>query len=109
RAMQEDTATPLRALRADGGMTRNGLLMQFQADLLDMPVVRPHVIETTALGAAYAAGLAVGYWRGLDEVRAHWDAARIWMPSMDPARRATLTRSWRQALTHSYGWEPEAK
>ena len=109
RAMQEDTATPLRALRADGGMTRNGLLMQFQADLLDMPVVRPHVIETTTLGAAYAAGLAVGYWRGLEEVRAHWDAARIWMPSMDPARRATLTRSWRQALTHSYGWEPEAK
>jgi glycerol kinase len=105
RAMEEDTGTALGALRADGGMTANGLLMQFQADMLDVPVVRPGVIETTALGAAYAAGLAVGHWRGLDEVRAHWNAARTWTPWMDAARREALTRSWRQAVARSFGWE----
>ncbi|MBV8702421.1 MAG: glycerol kinase GlpK [Acetobacteraceae bacterium] len=108
RAMEEDTGTALRALRADGGMTTNGLLMQFQADMLGVSVVRPRVIETTALGAAYAAGLAVGYWRGLDEVREHWDTARTWTPSMDAARREALTRSWRRAVTRSFGWESGA-
>ena len=108
RAMEEDTGAALRALRADGGMTTNGLLMQFQADMLGVSVVRPRVIETTALGAAYAAGLAVGYWRGLDEVREHWDTARTWTPSMDAARREALTRSWRRAVTRSFGWESGA-
>ncbi len=108
RAMQEDCDAPchpsLRALRVDGGMTANSLLMQFQADMLDVPVIRPRVIDTTALGAAYAAGLAVGYWRGLDDVRANWSAARSWTPSMDKSRRDALARSWRQALTRSFGW-----
>jgi len=108
RAMEEDTGAALRALRADGGMTTNGLLMQFQADMLGVSVVRPRVIETTALGAAYAAGLAVGYWRGLDEVREHWDTARTWTPSMDAAQREALTRSWRRAVTRSFGWESGA-
>ncbi|MBV8612382.1 MAG: glycerol kinase GlpK [Acetobacteraceae bacterium] len=108
RAMEEDTGTTLRALRADGGMTTNGLLMQFQADMLDVPVVRPRVIETTALGAAYAAGLAVGYWRGLDEVREHWEAARTWTPLMDAGRREGLTQSWRRAVARSFGWESGA-
>ncbi|MBV8616941.1 MAG: glycerol kinase, partial [Acetobacteraceae bacterium] len=108
RAMEEDTGTALRALRADGGMTTNGLLMQFQADMLNVPVVRPRVIETTALGAAYAAGLAVGHWRGLDEVREHWDAARTWTPSMDAGRREALTQSWRRAVARSFGLESGA-
>ena len=99
-----DTGVPLRELRVDGGMTRNGLLMQFQADVLGVPVVRPKIIETTALGAAYAAGLAVGFWSGLDELRAHWAEDQRWRPQMAEAERARLLRMWEKAVTKSLDW-----
>ena len=78
--------------------------MQFQSDMLNVPVVRPATVETTALGAAYAAGLAVGYWKGLDDLRTNWAVARTWTPSMLPDRRATLAGSWKKAVERSFGW-----
>ena len=104
RAMEKDCGFPLRSLRVDGGMVVNETLMQFQSDILDVPVVRPGVIETTALGAAYAAGLAVGYWKGLDDLRENWVAARNWVPGMDAGRRAELAGSWAKAVDRSLGW-----
>ncbi len=95
---------PLTALRVDGGMVANELLMQFQADILGVPVTRPEIIETTALGAAYAAGLAVGYWSGTDEIRNNWTASRTWKPAMPAARREELFRQWNRAVERSYGW-----
>ncbi len=103
-AMERDSGVKLRTLRVDGGMVLNEALMQFQADILDVPVVRPQVIETTALGAAYAAGLAVGYWRDLDDLRRNWGVARTWQPGMDGETRARLTAGWRKAVERSFGW-----
>jgi glycerol kinase len=103
-AMAADSAIPLTELRADGGMVVNGLLMQFQADILNLPVVRPQVLETTSLGAAYAAGLAVGVWSGTDEVAAHWQAQKRWTPDMAPDRRAALYASWNKAVGRSLDW-----
>ena len=103
-AMQQDSGIPIRWLRADGGMTTNQTLMRFQADMLNVPVVRPLVLETTALGAAYAAGLAVGYWNGPDDLRANWEVAETWRPAMDADRRAALTKSWSKAVERSMGW-----
>jgi glycerol kinase len=102
--MEEDSGIPIRELRVDGGMVVNALLMQFQSDILDVPVVRPRTIETTALGAAYAAGLAVGYWRGTDDLRANWGEARRWSPAMPPARRDALYASWQKAVARSFDW-----
>jgi len=96
---------PLAELRVDGGMVRDELLMQFQADILGVPVVRPRVTETTALGAAYAAGLAVGFWSSTDELRANWREERRFEPSMDAAERAERLRRWRRAVDASLGWE----
>jgi glycerol kinase len=104
-AMEKDAGLRLSALRVDGGMVVNELLMQFQADLLNVPVVRPAMTETTALGAAYAAGLAVGYWRDLDDLRQNWGIARTWKPKMSKARRNELYRSWKKAVERSFGWE----
>ena len=104
RAMEQDSGVPMRSLRVDGGMTVNQLLMQFQADILDTPVIRPKVQETTALGAAYAAGLAVGYWNGLDDLRANWCMGETWTPSMDAGRRESLIASWEKAVTRSLDW-----
>ena len=104
RAMEQDSGFPIKTLRVDGGMVRNELLMQFQSDMLNVPVVRPATVETTALGAAYAAGLAVGYWKGLDDLRTNWAVARTWTPSMLPDRRATLAGSWKKAVERSFGW-----
>jgi glycerol kinase len=78
--------------------------MQFQADILNVEVVRPQVTETTALGAAYAAGLATGYWRSLDDLRKNWHVARTWRPAMTNARRAQLYCAWQKAVTRSFGW-----
>jgi glycerol kinase len=103
-AMAQDCGTPLRELRVDGGMAVNDLLMQFQADILDVPVVRPQVTETTALGAAYAAGLAVGYWRDREALRSHWQVARRWQPQMSPAERERLYARWQKALARSLDW-----
>jgi glycerol kinase len=104
RAMEQDSGIPFKSLRVDGGMVPNALLMQFQSDMLDVPVVRPATVETTALGAAYAAGLAVGYWKGLDDLRANWAVARTWTPSMAGDRRAALAGAWKKAVERSFGW-----
>jgi len=103
-AMQRDSGVALAELRVDGGMVVNELLMQFQADILDVAVVRPRVTETTALGAAYAAGLAVGYWRGAADLKANWAVERRWVPAMDPARREHLYHSWHKAVARSLDW-----
>jgi glycerol kinase len=103
-AMQRDSGIPISTLRVDGGMVVNALLMQFQADILNVPVLRPRTIETTALGAAYAAGLAVGYWHDLDDLRQNWGVTHTWSPTMAPERRESLTASWRKAVERSLGW-----
>ena len=104
RAMEQDFGIEIRTLRVDGGMVANRLLMQFQADMLNVPVTRPRTLETTALGAAYAAGLAVGYWRGFDDLRANWAATQTWTPSMPEERRAALAAAWHKAVERSFGW-----
>ena len=103
-AMNADSGLPLKALKADGGMVHNELLLQFQADVLGVPVVRPKVAETTALGAAYAAGLAVGFWSAVDDLRANWVSDRQWLPAMDPATREKEYRLWKKAVTRSFDW-----
>ncbi len=95
-AMEQDSGIPLKELRVDGGMVANELLMQFQADMLGVPVVRPRVVETTALGAAYAAGLAVGYWSSREELVRNWGVDKRWTPAMGDAERARLYASWQQ-------------
>jgi glycerol kinase len=107
-AMERDAGRPLSELRVDGGAARNDLLMQFQADLLDVPVVRPHVTETTALGAAYLAGLAVGFWQDEAELAALWKVDRRFEPAMAPAYRATLFAEWHRALERSLKWATAA-
>ncbi|GAA1688703.1 glycerol kinase GlpK [Microbacterium sediminicola] len=99
-----DTGRALTELRVDGGMTRNDLLMQFQADILGIPVIRPKVVETTALGAAYAAGLAVGVWKDLAELRSHWQEDRRFEPSMSEDERRMRYGQWQKAVTKSLGW-----
>jgi glycerol kinase len=103
-AMEKDSGVQLIALKVDGGMVFNELLMQFQADILDVPVVRPKVAETTALGAAYAAGLAVGFWKGFEELKANWGRDREWRPNMEAATRDKLYRSWKKAVTRTFDW-----
>ncbi|MBI5294428.1 MAG: glycerol kinase GlpK [Chloroflexi bacterium] len=103
-AMETDSGVTLTALKVDGGMVFNELLMQFQADLLDVPVIRPKVAETTALGAAYAAGLAVGFWKDFDELRANWGRDREWTPRMDAGQRAALYSNWKKAVTRTFDW-----
>ena len=102
--MVKNSRLPIVELRVDGGMTVNELLMQFQADILDAPVVRPKAIETTALGAAYAAGLAVGYWRSTDDIRDNWGVARRWTPRMATDERERLIRKWTKAVSRSVDW-----
>lgn len=106
-AMVRDCGIRPPALRVDGGMVRNELLMQFQADVLGIPVVRAAVQETTALGAAYAAGLAVGVWKDLEELRSLWEADRTWQPSMEHERREALYRTWLRAVERAVDWLEE--
>jgi glycerol kinase len=108
RAMQADAGVALNELRVDGGMVRSNTLLQFQADILDTPVVRPVVTETTALGAAYAAGLATGFWSGQDELRAHWQADRRFAPNMATDTRYRLLSDWARAVDRALGWEVTA-
>jgi glycerol kinase len=108
QAMEADSGVRLAELRVDGGAARNDLLMQFQADLLGVPVVRPAVTETTALGAAYLAGLAVGFWKSLSEIEGQWRVERRFEPAMAPARRDELRGRWRRALERARGWEDKA-
>lgn len=104
-AMQKDARIPLAEVRADGGASRNDLLMQFQADLLGVPVVRPKVTETTALGAAYLAGLAVGFWESQEEIAAQWSCERRFEPAMSADRRQALLAQWARAVERSRNWE----
>jgi glycerol kinase len=103
-AMEKDSGIALDVLRTDGGMVEDELLMQFQADILNRPVVRPVVRETTALGAAYAAGLAVGYYRNLEDLRSQWAVDNTWQPQMDEKQRETLYSLWKKAVTRSFDW-----
>ncbi|WJL95038.1 glycerol kinase GlpK [Microbacterium sp. ET2] len=106
-AVNADSGVPLTELKVDGGMIANDLLMQFQADILGVPVVRPVVAETTALGAAYAAGLAVGFWSGLDDLSKNWQEDRRWEPKMDETERDRLLRNWKKAVTKTFDWVDE--
>ncbi|MGO1638273.1 MAG: glycerol kinase GlpK [Ancrocorticia populi] len=106
-AMEADSGVKLEELRVDGGMTANNLLMQFQADVLDTRVVLPEVAETTALGAAYAAGIAVGFWEGEQDVIDNWNEAKRWTPEMDAAERERLVRQWKKAVTKTLDWVDE--
>jgi glycerol kinase len=103
-AMEQDSSIPITELRVDGGMVGNELLMQFQADIVDVPVVRPKITETTALGAAYAAGLAVSYWRGREDLLSNWEVDKRWTPQMTESRRAELFGSWQKAVGRSLDW-----
>ena len=103
-AMEKDSGVKLTTLKVDGGMVVNDLLMQFQADILNVPVVRPRVAETTALGAAYAAGLAVGYWKNFEELRANWGVDRQWQPDMPEEIRQKLFAGWKKAVTRTLNW-----
>jgi glycerol kinase len=102
-----DADVAMTELRVDGGMVANSALMQFQADILNVPVVRPIVAETTALGAAYAAGLAVGYWSGLDELRSNWHEGERWEPNMPSEQRERLLRNWKKAISKTLNWIDE--
>src|SRR2546426_4275301 len=103
-AMEKDCGASLEVLRVDGGMVENDLLMQFQADMLNRPVVKPLIKETTALGAAYAAGLAVGFYKSTDELRARWAADKTWDPGLDEAKRQEMYRLWKKAVARSFDW-----
>jgi len=106
-AMEKDSGVPLRVLRTDGGMVENQLLMQFQADILGRTVVRPAVKETTALGAAYAAGLATGFYDGVEDLRAQWSVDHTWEPQMEAAARERMYGYWKKAVTRSFDWLEE--
>ena len=108
-AMQKDSRAKIKTLRVDGGMVANELLMQFQSDILGMPMVRPKVTETTSLGAAYAAGLATGFWNNTDTLRKHWRPGKAWTPRMPKNRRVTLYNQWQKAVTRTFDWvaDPE--
>ncbi len=103
-AMEKDSGVRLTSLKVDGGMVYNGLLMQFQTDILGVPVVRPVITETTSLGAAYAAGLAIGFWSDLEELRAHWQVDQTWEPEMDRAESEKLYRGWQKAVQRTFNW-----
>jgi glycerol kinase len=103
-AMNKDSGVELASLKVDGGMVHNELLMQFQADVLDVPVIRPTVAETTSLGAAYAAGLAVGFWSEVEDLRANWGKDKEWQPQMDPAEREKEYGLWKKAVTRTFDW-----
>lgn len=107
-AMEKDSGVRLKALKVDGGMVFNDLLMQFQADLLNVPVIRPKVAETTALGAAYVAGLAVGFWKNFDELRLNWGRDKEWNSRMEAAQRERLYDGWKKAVTRTFDWVENA-
>lgn len=103
-AMEKDSGIALDSLRTDGGMVENNLLMQFQADILNKPVVRPTIKETTALGAAYAAGLAVGFYKSIDDLRSNWSVDHTWRPNLAAEKREEMYRMWKKAVTRSFDW-----
>jgi glycerol kinase len=106
-AMEQDSGVELKTLKVDGGMVANELLMQFQADILGVPVIRPRVTETTALGAAYAAGLAIGFWQNEEALRENWGVGRTFRPEMDEERRKELYKGWQKAVERTLNWVDE--
>ncbi|MFN3309430.1 MAG: FGGY family carbohydrate kinase, partial [Anaerolineales bacterium] len=103
-AMRQDSGVELKSLKVDGGMVRNELLMQFQADILNVPVIRPVITETTALGTAFAAGLCVQYWSSVDDLRKHWQVDKVWQPTMSEEERQRQYRFWLKAVERSFDW-----
>ena len=103
--MEDDTGISISELKVDGGAVVNNLLMQIQADILGIPVIRPKTIETTALGAAYLAGLAVGYWSGTEEIMDQWEIDRTFQSESDAASRKKLLEGWEKAVTRAGSWE----
>jgi len=104
KAMEADAGLPIKELRVDGGATANNLLMQFQADLLNCKVIRPNIVETTALGAAYLAGLAVGYWKNVEEIQRQWQSERDFMPKLDRSEAGTAMKGWQRAIGAAQNW-----
>jgi glycerol kinase len=102
--MNQDSGVALRSLKVDGGMVTNELLLQFQADLLNVPVIRPKITETTALGAAYAAGLAVGFWPDLESLRRNWTMDKTWLPAMSTEERENKYGEWKKAVERTFNW-----
>ena len=102
--MDQDSNVILTSLKMDGGMVFDELLMQFQADILGVPVIRPTISETTALGAAYSASLAVGLWKTLDELSTLWEQGRVWLPEMSVENREKLFTGWKKAVTRTFDW-----
>ncbi len=102
--MHKDSGVDLKGLKVDGGMVHNEMLMQFQSDILGVPVIRPQVAETTSLGAAYAAGLAVGFWDNLEETRANWQVDKTWHPQMTAGDRKKLYKGWLKAVERTFDW-----
>ena len=103
-AMNSDSGVPLKALKVDGGMVQNEMLMQFQADVLGVPVIRPMVAETTALGAAYAAGYAVGFWKSKDEMKKNWKVDKSWQPNLKSKAGTEYFEQWKKAVTRTFDW-----
>jgi glycerol kinase len=103
-AMATDSGVTLESLKVDGGMVANDLLMQFQADILGVPVIRPEVAETTALGASYAAGMATGFWSSEDEVRNNWAEDKRWECTMEQDKRDEYYKYWKKAVTRTFDW-----
>jgi glycerol kinase len=108
-AMQKDAGTEIKTLKVDGGMVANELLMQFQSDILGIPLIRPSVAETTSLGAAYAAGLATGFWPHMEGLREYWSQGNAWEPSMPHDRREALYNKWLKAVTRTFDWVADVK
>jgi len=104
KAMEADSSIEIKELRVDGGATVNNQLMQFQSDILNSNVVRPKTTETTALGAAYLAGLAIGYWKNIDDIQSQWQVDKIFSPVMDSTKRAELINGWQRAINASIAW-----
>ncbi len=103
-AMEQDSGVTLKALKVDGGMVYNNTLMQFQSDILGVPVIRPKVAETTSLGAAYAAGLATGFWSNIEDLRQNWQVDHTWEPSLEESKRAATYRNWKRAVERTLDW-----
>ena len=108
-AMRQDSGIALKQLKVDGGACANDFLMQFQADILETDIVRPECIETTALGAAYLAGLAVGYWEGLDDIKQNWKVSRVFKNQMEESRRRELLKGWKRAVRCAVVWGNEGE
>ena len=104
KAMEEDSGIKLSALKVDGGACANNFMMQFQADIINAPVLRPECVETTAMGAAYLAGLAVGYWNNKEDVIKNWKISRVFEPQMSEEDRTARVKGWSKAVKCSYGW-----